>query len=175
MPNRSSSHYPDIGALGEDLIAKYLQAKGWLILHRRWHCRWGELDIIAQPQQGELVFVEVKTRSPRNWDANGLLAITSQKQAKLWQAAELFLAASPELADGVCRFDVALVSYQRLTRKSSEYFYSPETVISCVDPPLTADKKYSNVGQCLLILEPTANVAGYRLILQEYIESAFSH
>jgi hypothetical protein len=41
-------HYPDIGIAGEDLVAQWLQSKGWVILHRRWRYRQGEIDIIAE-------------------------------------------------------------------------------------------------------------------------------
>jgi len=105
---RSSSHYPDIGVLGEDFIAQWLQSSNWKILHRRWRCRWGEIDIIAT-NLDTLAFVEVKTRSAGSWDAGGLLAITPQKQAKLWKTAQSFLATYQEFADYACRFDVALV------------------------------------------------------------------
>lgn len=105
---RSSSHYPDIGVLGEDFIAQWLQSSDWEIMHRRWRCRWGEIDIIAS-NLDTLAFVEVKTRSAGSWDAGGLLAITTQKQAKLWKTAQSFLATHQEFADFACRFDVALV------------------------------------------------------------------
>lgn len=48
MANLPPSHYPDIGHLGEDLVAQWLQSTGWIILHRRFASRWGEIDIIAQ-------------------------------------------------------------------------------------------------------------------------------
>ena len=41
-------NYHDIGVTGEDLVAQWLQSKGWAILHRRWRCKLGEIDIIAQ-------------------------------------------------------------------------------------------------------------------------------
>ena len=48
MANPSPFNYADIGNIGEDLVAKWLQSTGWEILHRRFWCRWGEIDIIAQ-------------------------------------------------------------------------------------------------------------------------------
>lgn len=96
-PHSKSRSTQDIGILAEAIVAQWLIGQGWQILQRRWHCRWGELDLIAQiessrlqPTQAALAFVEVKARSSGNWDNGGLLAITPQKQAKLWQAAQFF-------------------------------------------------------------------------------------
>jgi len=117
MANHPSSHYPHIGTLGEDLVTQWLQSTGWIILHRRWHCRWGEIDIIAEGEDDSLsatlAFVEVKTRSPGNWDAGGRMAIALPKQAKLCRTAAMFLTKYPEKADYCCRFDVAIVCCQR--------------------------------------------------------------
>jgi putative endonuclease len=176
---------PDIGELGEQLVAGWLQAQDWVILHHRWRCRWGEIDLIAQREErgskGKLesggvrefapitpspllAFVEVKTRSRGNWDADGLLAITPQKQAKLWQTAQMFLAERPDLANLACRFDVALVSCQRVSPGSrcdrTDFSCSSETMGKAIQvPPI-------QLGQPILL-------AGYRLILQDYIQSAF--
>ncbi|WP_353930349.1 YraN family protein [Okeanomitos corallinicola TIOX110] len=132
MPKLPPFHYADIGDLGEDLVTQWLKSTGWKILHRRFSCRWGEIDIIAeyvdqkvtdvsqQPQNPEnsiLAFIEVKTRSTGNWDAGGRNSITIKKQKKLCQTAGIFLAKYPEKAHYSCRFDVALVFSQPLSKQ----------------------------------------------------------
>lgn len=123
MANHPSSDYPDIGTLGEDLVTQWLDRNGWLILHRRWNCRWGEIDIIAEGEDNSgtviLIFVEVKTRSPGSWDAGGRMAIAPSKQVKLCRTAAMFLAKFPEKADYPCRFDVAIVCCQRKITNSN--------------------------------------------------------
>lgn len=119
-----------VGVLGEAIAAQWVQAQGWHLLHHRWHCRWGELDWVAcerspsssspsSPPSQQLVFIEVKTRSARNWDENGALAITPQKQQKLWQTAELFLSSFPEWSTLPCRFDLILVQHRRSPIRNS--------------------------------------------------------
>jgi putative endonuclease len=109
----------DFGLYGEQLVQDWLKQQGWQILYRRWQSRWGELDLVAKGYQAQaqgklssemIAFVEVKTRSQGNWDANGLMAINRSKQRKLWTTARLFLTRHPHLAEWPCRFDVALVS-----------------------------------------------------------------
>ncbi|MGP1382569.1 MAG: YraN family protein [Thainema sp.] len=169
MSSASSSPQNDLGQWGEDFVAKWLEKQGWIILQRRWHCRWGELDLVAQfPLQRQvrshfnqpvqscesdqsttgIAFVEVKTRSQGSWDANGLQSITPAKQQKLWQAAHLFLADYPDLATLPCRFDVALVYHQRFQSSQSRPVPTPKWVA------------------------PSPQI-GYTLVLQDYIPSAF--
>ncbi|MFN6559778.1 MAG: YraN family protein [Nostoc sp. ChiSLP01] len=52
MTNLPPSHYLKSGHFGEDLVAQWLQSTGWVILHRRFSCRWGEIDIIAENSGG---------------------------------------------------------------------------------------------------------------------------
>ncbi|MFT8592790.1 MAG: YraN family protein [Bifidobacterium sp.] len=51
-----------LGILGESYAEQWLTCRGWTILDRNWHTRYGELDIIATDTEGVIVFVEVKTR-----------------------------------------------------------------------------------------------------------------
>ena len=161
----------DPGALGEELVARWLQHQGWVIVQRRWRCRWGELDLVARQfpahastRLTSLVFVEVKTRSRGNWDADGLLAITSQKQTKLWKTAQLFLAGQPTLAELPCRFDVALVGCQRSPQTRSISSNQPDTLKQPVTP---VDNQ-----PCTAATQLVAN--GYRLVLHDYIQAAFT-
>lgn len=52
----------ELGKEGEAAAVTYLMEKGYEIRHRNWHSGHRDLDIVAQ-KDGELVIVEVKTRS----------------------------------------------------------------------------------------------------------------
>ena len=171
-----------VGKLGEMFVAHWLQLQGWTLVAQGWHCRWGELDIIAQQclqasepiqQQADsrftLAFVEVKTRSQGNWDADGLLAITPQKQAKLWKTAQVFLTQNPQLTGLSCRFDVALVKYRRSPQTSQTFSPQSSRILSGDrTPPAIRFPASILPGQ-------PVSVAGYQLKLETYLEAAFSH
>ena len=55
------------GDLGEDVVGKYLENKGFEILDRNYLRPWGEIDIVAK-KDGRLHFVEVKTISRESRD-----------------------------------------------------------------------------------------------------------
>lgn len=164
-----------VGQLAEILVARWLTQEGAEIIQQRWHCRWGELDLIARfaskgtisSTQDTIAFVEVKARCKGNWDMDGLLSITPQKQQKLWKAAELFLTNYPQLADLPCRFDVALVHanshYSKPIREGDRALLIDEKST----PPLdTTIDEVVEIGRSI-------SIADYKLSLQHYIESAF--
>lgn len=107
----SQTSKKQLGDRGEALVAAWLHQEGWSIIAQQWRCRWGELDIVAcSTSQRCLAFVEVKTRQRGSLDREGRLAITLQKQRKLWRTAEKFLSQHPQYSEFPCRFDVALVA-----------------------------------------------------------------
>ena len=55
-----------IGILGEEIAKKFLLSKGYLILGTNFKVRGGEVDLVCR--KGKLlIFVEVKTRTNRNF------------------------------------------------------------------------------------------------------------
>ena len=78
-----------LGAEGEAYAFGYLEAKGYTILHRNWHFQHREIDIVAT-HCGQLVFIEVKTRTNDDWE-NPRDAITNSKIRLLADAAEAYI------------------------------------------------------------------------------------
>lgn len=94
------------GRWGEDYTADYLRRQGYTLLERNWHCRYGELDIIAR-RDDTLCFVEVKTRRSTSM-VTPEEAITPAKRHKLFLSAECYL--MEHFLPLQPRFDVAAVT-----------------------------------------------------------------
>ena len=94
-----SNHNQRIGKWGEQAAAEYLQKKGYLILEKNIRTPYGEIDIIAS-LDGQVVFVEVKTRTSRSF---GLPeeGLTHRKLAHMQACAEYY-AAEHELDSWQC-------------------------------------------------------------------------
>ncbi len=80
----------DVGHRGEEIAVQYLEALGWAILDRNWHCRYGELDIVALDREKVVTVVEVKYRSTTTF-GGGAAAVTAEKLLKLRRATALWL------------------------------------------------------------------------------------
>ncbi len=97
----------EIGRIGEEKVADYLKAKGYIILKRNYKDRYGEVDIIAQNEEN-IVFVEVKTRN-KNALVSGFEAVDLKKQRLIKNEAIMFTKRyKTELSP---RIDVAVVTY----------------------------------------------------------------
>lgn len=79
----------DLGRLGEELAARYLVERDYSILDRNWRYSHWEIDIVAE-FAGEIVFVEVKTRSHETVTA-AREAVDRSKQELIVKAAEAYL------------------------------------------------------------------------------------
>ncbi len=92
-----------LGDFGERMAAAYLEEQDYMILERNFSCRLGEIDIIAE-KDGEIVFVEVKTRSSDEFGRPSE-AVGRTKMSKIRKAATIFML-SNKLGDHKVRFDV---------------------------------------------------------------------
>ncbi len=96
----------DRGRRAEDLAALFLQAQGLKLLERNYHCRFGEIDLIAR--DGEtLVFVEVRMRASASY-GGAAASITATKRGRLTRTARHYLAGTARMP--ACRFDALLLS-----------------------------------------------------------------
>jgi putative endonuclease len=59
-----------------------------------------------------------------------LLAITSQKQKKLYRTAQMFLSAYPQFSDTYSRFDLALVKARLLSSESDHHNTLPAITLN---------------------------------------------
>jgi putative endonuclease len=89
-PSRLAELTPhQIGDLGEKIAAKYLQARGWKLLHRNFRApKGGEVDLVFRGGPGLklLIFVEVKTRTRRDF-GRPLRAVNHDKQVLITRGA----------------------------------------------------------------------------------------
>lgn len=96
----------EIGKIGEDLAAKYLENMGYKVIERNFECRQGEIDIIAL-YKNEVVFIEVKTRTNIKF-GKPIEAVNENKQKHLTKAVEYYLYAR-HLENEFIRIDVVEV------------------------------------------------------------------
>ena len=92
----------EIGNKGEDFAAEYYRKLGFEIKKRNFHCRGGEIDIIAENEE-YIIFVEVKSRSDNSFASPGE-AVDQRKQKRLTLAAMKYL--SENETEKQAHFDV---------------------------------------------------------------------
>lgn len=98
-----------LGAKGEDVAARYLTSAGYRIWDRNYRFERNEIDIVCfkpdpETQAGEVVFVEVKTRSGLGY-GDPAEAVDEEKQQAIRAVAQAYL--YERRLEGVpSRFDV---------------------------------------------------------------------
>ena len=98
-----------LGIAAEEAVADKLAARGWLVLARRWRCRFGELDLACIDAEGVLVGVEVRARrSPR---AGSPLESIDRRRLHRLRSALVDFAATHEISARALRVDLAAVEF----------------------------------------------------------------
>ena len=100
------------GLSAESRAAAFLMAKGYRILAKRFRTPHGEIDLVAR-KRNLIAFVEVKARASLDEAA---YAVTPRQQARIINAAQVWLMAHPEHAEFELRFDALLIAPRRLPR-----------------------------------------------------------
>ena len=104
------------GKWAEDLVSRWYEQHGYVIVARNWRCKRGELDVVAH-RDGVLVVCEVKARAS-NAFGTPAEAVTPAKQLKVRRATADFRASMRVSSDPFAplvntvrsvRFDVACV------------------------------------------------------------------
>nr|WP_029951906.1 YraN family protein [Hippea sp. KM1] len=97
------------GRWAENKAARLLKNNGYTIIEKNFHCRDGEIDIIAH--KGDLlVFVEVKSRFD---GSEPLEYITPSKRAKIIKCARFFMQ-KRNISDMDVRFDAIGISENKI-------------------------------------------------------------
>jgi len=104
------------GKWAEDLVSRWYEQQGYVIVARNWRCKRGELDVVAC-RDAVLVVCEVKARAS-NAFGTPAEAVTPAKQMKVRRATADFRTSMRESNDEIAslvniartvRFDVACV------------------------------------------------------------------
>ena len=78
------------GDKGENFAVRYFEKRGYRILARNYHSRYGEIDIIAQDEEF-IVFIEVKARKSFSL-VSPSEAVDFSKQKKICRTAMKYMA-----------------------------------------------------------------------------------
>ena len=108
------------GQRAETFALSLLQKNGYQLLHRNYHCRYGEIDLVVSKKQ-LVVFVEVRYRKNLNY-GGAIESVTWHKQQKIIKTAEHYIHqhTNPEL-DLDYRFDVIALSSLSSTTNNHEW------------------------------------------------------
>ncbi len=107
---RHQSAHLITGKQGEKVAANYLKKNGYKIVDRNYHCKFGEIDIIAL--EGDiLTFIEIKTRGSREYIPPEF-TVTKHKQSKIKRSASHYLGRH-NIENRDCRFDIVAITMEK--------------------------------------------------------------
>jgi len=99
-----------LGKIAEQEACQYLQKRGLRLLMQNYRCPHGEIDLIMQSRENDIVFIEVRSRSRLDY-GTAADTIDSRKQAKLLRSAMYFLQSKNWLDHMNSRFDVIAIHF----------------------------------------------------------------
>ena len=104
--SKKSGYRKSLGSWGEEYAINWLAAKGYQLIEKNYHSRYGEIDLIMKAD-GYLVAIEVKTRKS---DAYGIaeFSITKKKYLAIQKTMQVFFESRLEL-DGQWQLDVVVI------------------------------------------------------------------
>ncbi len=96
-----------VGEAAESLARRRLEAAGLKFRHANFRARRGEIDLVMEARDGQIVFVEVRYRSRRDY-GGGVASVDARKRQRLIHAARAYLHCHG-LNQQPARFDVVAV------------------------------------------------------------------
>lgn len=83
------ARHNELGKKGEQAASNFMKNEGYNVLKRNWRMYRHEIDIVAEDEE-YIIFVEVKTRTSRQW-GNPEDFISKAKIRRIVEAADLYL------------------------------------------------------------------------------------
>jgi len=111
------------GELGERIAERWLRARGWRVVQRRFRSGHRDIDLVVE-REGLIAFVEVKARRGSGF-GGPIEAVNWRKQRELGRSARVWVARHGRSSDAY-RFDVigVLVDGQRVRIRHVEAAFS---------------------------------------------------
>lgn len=117
------AHHNNTGHLGEQMAARFLLEKGFILLHQNWRHSYWEVDLIASLED-MLHFIEVKTRRTKKF-GNPEDDVTRKKMENLINASEEYLFLYPKWKK--IQFDILSINISK--NEPAEYFFIEDVYI----------------------------------------------
>lgn len=97
-----------MGAQYENIAAAYLTEHGYKILDKNYRNSYGEIDIIAEEENGTVIYFEIKFRSSNQY-GDPMEAVDIRKQKRISRAAFCHYMQYGYEKGLPCRFDVIAI------------------------------------------------------------------
>jgi putative endonuclease len=112
------------GKASEDRASRWLQHRGYSLIASNYHCRFGEIDLVAT-KACLLVFCEVKQRRSDRFGTPAA-QVNHRKQNRILKTARHFLMNNPRYATFQIRFD--LISFGLENRWIEGAFFEEDLI-----------------------------------------------